>query len=302
MNKAEIENTKEIKIPNINKRYNILKSGFAAAIAAPAVAVVGIESAEYIRDGGLLSDFAIYKVALPTLAFSIPMAGSYFAVDFLRKRSIENFQKNLDHVGLFRNRLSRLKPLAEDRKERDPKYLAVDQFGFASINKMIEVVSYTNPSTSKVDFLLGKKRDSGYTGAHNIITTEFSFLGDSFRNRLHGVVFEDENKMRGMILGGFYLESESKTSERSTRYIDALRRYGVDMLISSSLSYAGSNYFLSDSGFKAAALSVDDRYEKMMWDTQRLQAAEKYKLTNSEYLRFRLSNQLPDRIMKPKQI
>jgi len=186
----------------------------------------------------------------------------------------------------FEIKLSRLKPYP------NPKEIAknfVTNEIKLNPEKMAGAILWQHGGT--FDILISNKKAPGYSqGIHNEILSEYQIY---FHEKETWMAYlMTANEKRYLIVPRFTFISLAKRDE----LLKTLERYGVSIAFSANPNRDTAYQYAVDHNSRATIVMGDRTAEidKLIWDDALIQIAKKYSLNIFEYLRLRLTGNLPE--------
>ncbi|HVZ67345.1 MAG TPA: hypothetical protein VG917_03715 [Patescibacteria group bacterium] len=202
-----------------------------------------------------------------------------------------------EYVNLFESRFKKMKTLDElpsNRNKPNTDVLGMSESGYKKIVKLTEAVIVGRKRGGQItryDLLIADAEYSKFNGHTEVYNSNGGFTFDfSSNTTAHGAVFQDERGKRGLVLAAEH-QIINKDADEAGRIVDLvvdmLDRYKIDQ---GFFSYDPRSITLSQTRL---TVTKSSNYGDIVRDRQLNEFAQIKGLTNSEYMRFRLSGQLP---------
>jgi len=308
-----------------------IKSSYRVRLLKAGSAVGGVLTGGYFLQSAtreLLNNGETLISQLPTLAAGIGTETALLlavpkAIDMAleRQRSAKlnkqkrDLNKSFDievdegnpQAKLFKQRMMNIPPYIPSVNRRIPvEAFGLERYGIHSVSRYTAAIlaSHENietPGENQYDLYIKDFEQSGYYGQHGEINQEFNSR-KKWKDEYRGLIFQTKEQglvfiARKFLTGGERETTNSDTSKDSELIMSALKQYGISFAAEWNpkppsqhddwaLTQNGKVLFRR-TGSEARMQTPEDSYLNTI--------AQANGFTNNEYMRFRLSYQLPER-------
>lgn len=296
------------------------KTGVVSRGGALAVSVYGlvegiVSATERQTFGAALSNEIVPLSLTAALYFAIPFASRSLARFMTRSRTPD--PKAAMYEDIFADRFYSMKPYHPFKYETHPAEVwGLNEYGIHKIRRLAEVIvsethSKITGKTDRFDMWTGKVSNPRERVGHQRIEQEFDpdYAGSNFR----GLIFETKEQGLILILSAYYKGREAKfnsgmgaerariSDKNLPAFMDFLRRYQISAAVGNPAAFGSDQATLIVlnanvmKSFDPSSNILQKKYEQAVVFNMYEQFAMRNGLTNTEYLRLRLNNELPNK-------
>lgn len=204
-----------------------------------------------------------------------------------------------DYLRLFEERLEKLIPIPEDRTKETAEMFGLNEVGIYP-TKLVASILYAPLGDSDIQILISNTEKYGryYQQNHDTILEEFGIYPPNANETFPGFVVVDSNDRIYLLGSGLQRIKDLENGEARAR--ECLSRYGITAGFRPDPSFTEPN----EEGVNDPPMSIDhaNLVMELVSEDLFLQIAKTYGLTNTEYLRFKLTWELPENKTRPISI